>query len=275
MTAVLGIDFESLAQTPAHRSSSSQLTVDLEPPTERLLELLDSHAVSATFFVVSELVEEYPDLLARVAEHGHEIASHTRSHESLPDLDDTEQDRQITGSKRDLASTLGVDVTGFRAPTCRIDDRVYERLVTAGYEYSSSVMPSVPIPGFYSNEYPFSEPITVETAVGSITEFPLATHPTLGLPLSGAWIRLLGRRYALDGLKTLVERGMPVFTYSHPWEFVPISDSDLPFRLRVRTGEWLFETYNRLLGMDTEFRTAGEFFATAPRPVGSYAGERD
>lgn len=271
MTIVLGIDFESLAQTPAYRDSNSTLRVDLEPPTKRLLDLFGAHDVTATFFVVSDLLEDYPDLLARVADEGHEIASHTQSHESLPELDDSAQERQIAGSKRRLESALGVDVRGVRAPTCRIDDRAYRTIAAAGYEYSSSVMPSVPIPGFYSNEYPFSKPTAVETPAGTVREFPLATHPLLSLPVSGAWIRLLGRRYALGGLRSLVEADVPVFTYSHPWEFVSISDSALPFRLRVRTGPWLFETYERLLDLDATFRPASAVLAERASPVERYA----
>lgn len=259
MPVVLGVDFEAISQTPAHRSSDSTLGVDLEPPTDRLLDLFDAHGVSATFFVVSELLGEYEELLGRVVDAGHEIASHTRTHASLTALDGTEQTDEISGSKTDLEATLGVDVPGFRAPTCQIDDRAYRTIAAAGYDYSSSVMPGVPIPGFYSTDYAFDGPTTVETPGGSIQEFPLATHPTLRLPLSGAWIRLLGRRYVLGGIESLIEQGVPVFTYSHPWEFVQISDGQLPFRLRVRTGEWLVETYERLLERDAEFCTAGAF----------------
>jgi peptidoglycan/xylan/chitin deacetylase (PgdA/CDA1 family) len=270
MPLVLGLDFEALAQTPAHRASDSTTTVDLGPPTERLLDLFATHDVSVTVFVVSELVEQYPDLLARVADEGHEIASHTRSHQSLPDVDDARRDQEIDGSKRDLTAALGAEVTGFRAPTCRIDDRTYRQVAAAGYDYSSSVMPSVPGPGFYSTGYTFTDPVTVETSAGPITEFPLATHPRLGLPLSGAWVRLLGRRYTLGGLESLAA-DRPVFTYSHPWEFVPISDRDLPVRLRIRTGDWLLSTYERLLELDVAFATARDVLAANPEPVGSYA----
>jgi hypothetical protein len=59
----------------------------------------------------------------------------------------------------------------------------------------------------------------------------------------------------------LTERGSNVVTYSHPWEFVSQRGTTLPFRCRVRTGDWLFETYERLLKLDVEFCTVGDLAA--------------
>ncbi|NLI75818.1 MAG: polysaccharide deacetylase family protein [Candidatus Riflebacteria bacterium] len=62
------------------------LTFDDGPHAEytpRLLDLLQSHGARATFFVLGSRAEVYPDLLARMAEAGHEVGNHTWNHKSL------------------------------------------------------------------------------------------------------------------------------------------------------------------------------------------------
>ncbi|KUG03197.1 polysaccharide deacetylase family protein [hydrocarbon metagenome] len=51
--------------------------------TPRALDILDQHQIKATFFVVGEQAEYYPDLLLQAVERGHEIENHTFTH---PDL---------------------------------------------------------------------------------------------------------------------------------------------------------------------------------------------
>jgi peptidoglycan/xylan/chitin deacetylase (PgdA/CDA1 family) len=54
--------------------------------TPRLLDLLDSHAARATFFLIGRNVERYPRLAAEIAARGHEIGNHTQNHLLLPVL---------------------------------------------------------------------------------------------------------------------------------------------------------------------------------------------
>ena len=45
-----------------------------------MLDLLDEFDVTATFFVVADVVEHYPGLVESIAERGHEIACHGLHH---------------------------------------------------------------------------------------------------------------------------------------------------------------------------------------------------
>ena len=51
--------------------------------TPKLLDLLAAHHIKATFFVIGENVAEHPEIVARAAREGHEIASHSWSHPNL------------------------------------------------------------------------------------------------------------------------------------------------------------------------------------------------
>jgi len=214
--------------------------------------------VTATFFIVSQLATEYPETIRRIAEQGHEIAAHTRTHSELVGLAPERQREEVVGAKADLEAVLDRPVQGFRAPTCQVNDRIYRLLTEAGYEYSSSVMPSVPIPGFYSHEYGFTTPTTIMSRETELTELPLSVNPYVRLPVSGAWLRLLGRTYTQRSIRQLLAQNRPVLTYSHPWEVAPLQDTDLPFRNRVRTGAWFTETFEQLLQFDADYCTVGE-----------------
>lgn len=256
----IGIDFEHITHTPAYRSleTAPQIEIPIETITNRLLDLFKRHGVQATFFVVSEFAERYPDLIRTIADEGHEIASHTASHPSLTSVASAEKRAELQDSKRTLEEITGRSVVGFRAPTFQLDDEVYSLLAEEGYTYSSSVMPSVPIPGFYSNDFAFADPTRITTPTKELVELPLAVSPGLRVPVSGAWTRLLGRTYTLTSLRRLLAKECPVLTYAHPWEFTPLQDTPLPLRNRLRTGEWLFDAYDRLLSLDANFGTVSE-----------------
>lgn len=276
MAVALGIDYEDIVHTPAYRNldDSTDTTIDLQQVTEHLLELFNNAGVSVTFFIVADLAQSHPNLIRQIAAAGHEIASHTVSHCSLTDIDRPTTTDELHRSKAILEDIADMQVAGFRAPTCRINDSAYETLIEEGYCYSSSVMPSLPVPGFYSAEYRFRNRTEIVSPIGSLTEFPLSVHPRIHLPLSGAWMRLLGRNYTLHGMRSTLDTGQHLLTYSHPWEFQSLWETPLPFRNRVRTGSWLAETYRHILQLDAEFCTVGELldctstesrYVTSPR----------
>jgi peptidoglycan/xylan/chitin deacetylase (PgdA/CDA1 family) len=271
MAIALGIDFEDITHTPAYRglANPGDTGIDLEGVTARLLDLLDEYDISATFFIVAEIAEEQPALIREIGARGHEIASHTVSHCSLTEVEDNVSKHELVESKHLLEHVTNQEVEGFRAPTCRIDDSVYRELIEAEYSYSSSVMPSVPIPGFYSNGYSFAGSTTVSAGDRNLTEVPLSVHPTFRVPLSGAWIRLLGRSYAHHGIRSRLKADQHVVTYSHPWEFESLRETPLPFRCRVRTGDWMYETYESILSLDAEFCTVSEI-AGQSSPLAAY-----
>lgn len=66
--------------------------------TPRILEVLARHDAHATFFVVGRAARQHPDLVARVADAGHEVAFHTFDHR---DIDGQAEDEIV----RDLDAT--------------------------------------------------------------------------------------------------------------------------------------------------------------------------
>ena len=58
--------------------------------TERLLKILQKHAVTGTFFVQGMVADAYPGLIRSISEQGHELASHAWSHRPLYTLSPNE-----------------------------------------------------------------------------------------------------------------------------------------------------------------------------------------
>ena len=54
--------------------------------TDRLLDGLRERGVNATFFLIGEQIAENRDLVARMADEGHQIGNHTRSEEHTSEL---------------------------------------------------------------------------------------------------------------------------------------------------------------------------------------------
>jgi len=261
--AVLSLDLEWFTHTPAYRSahgSTDRGTIG-QDGLEFVLDALEKHDAKATFFIVSEIADSEPDILREIADAGHEIASHTRTHRLLSTLDEKKRSEEIRESRRMLESVTGDIVTGFRAPAFEIPEDHFTHLARAGYEYDSSIAPCRHIPGWYGGEYSVQRP-TPATAVDPTTsadlmELPVGVMPGLRLPLSGAWLRFFGTRYTTFGMEVLANRDITPVLYMHPWELVDLPDmAGVPRRVYWRTGGWMQTAIERILSQSFTFVTA-------------------
>jgi peptidoglycan/xylan/chitin deacetylase (PgdA/CDA1 family) len=66
-----------------------------EKLTPKLLDLLAAHHIRATFFVIGQNVADHPEIVARAAREGHEIASHSWSHPNLGKMSDDAVRREL------------------------------------------------------------------------------------------------------------------------------------------------------------------------------------
>jgi len=84
--------------------------------TERILDMLASLDVRATFFCVGKNAETHPELLLRVRQEGHAIGSHSYSHPDPAQTPLPTLARDYRRGRRVIADILGEDVTLFRPP---------------------------------------------------------------------------------------------------------------------------------------------------------------
>lgn len=270
--AVLSIDLETLAHTPAYRSARGTVDTGTDAAdigvsvADGLCERLAAHDARATFFLVSELADRHPATVRRIAAAGHEIGSHTHNHVHLSELGPAERRTELETSRKTLERVTNAEIAGFRAPSFDVPAGHFAAVEAAGYSYDSSVVPCRSIPGWYGGEWSARRPCTAADLVADGPEtvgvLPVAVMPGLGLPLTGTWLRLFGVRYTLLGMWLLARRGIAPVLYVHPWEFCDLPAVEgLPRRFSVRTGAWMWRALDRLLGTDFSFVTARDVLA--------------
>lgn len=84
--------------------------------TSSLLDLLAEHDAKASFFLIGQQIERYPDLARRIAEAGHTLGNHSYSHPHFEQLTLDEQFEQIQHTDRLLSSIDGRPKHMFRPP---------------------------------------------------------------------------------------------------------------------------------------------------------------
>ncbi len=87
-----------------------------EKYTTELLDTLSKYDVTATFFLMGKNVEQYPEIVKRIQNEGHEVANHSYDHPILPLYSRREIRRQIDSTSSLIESAAGVMPIYFRPP---------------------------------------------------------------------------------------------------------------------------------------------------------------
>jgi polysaccharide deacetylase family protein (PEP-CTERM system associated) len=191
---------------------------------DRILELLSEHDVRATFFTLGWVAQQYPEIVRRVADAGHEIASHGVQHTRVWQQTESQFLEDASAAKKVLEDVSGMPVAGYRAASWSIDARTpwaHDVLERAGYKYSSSIYP------IRHDHFGVPNAPTMPHFVGQgdLLEIPASVARIAGrnIPAAGGgYFRL----YPLKISKWLINRiqssgDSPYIFYFHPWEMDP------------------------------------------------------
>lgn len=91
---LLGLLPEALVMTRTRDACLRYLSFDDGPEpghTPRLLDTLAKYGVKASFFLVGEKIEQYPEIVQRIVAEGHMIGNHSYSHWSFSNMNLTKQ----------------------------------------------------------------------------------------------------------------------------------------------------------------------------------------
>ena len=115
-------------EEPGAKRKLIALTYDDGPSenTQRILNTLDKYNAKATFFVVGEMAEAFPELLVAERDDGMEIANHTYSHENLQGADEDLIVEQIGEADEWISAATGSETELLRPPYGAVDDVVRE-----------------------------------------------------------------------------------------------------------------------------------------------------
>jgi polysaccharide deacetylase family protein (PEP-CTERM system associated) len=230
MKNAMSIDVEDYFQVSAFaphiaRADWEAMECRVERNVELILQMLADADAHATFFTLGWIAERYPQVVRRIVENGHELASHGYGHERASDLTPQQFRADISRAKALLEDLAGLPVRGYRAPSFSISDKNWwavEELEQAGYEYSSSIYP-VKHDHYGMPDAP-RHPHRPNGETG-ILELPPTTVPLFGKnrpAAGGGWFRLLpyeASRWMLRRVNEL--EAAPCMFYFHPWEVDP------------------------------------------------------
>lgn len=192
---------------------------------DRLIELLARHRCRATFFCLAGSLAAAPRLVQRIADAGHEIATHGWGHEPIRQVGLDAFRDDLRRSIDWLQDLLGRPIRGHRAPAFSVAPqqlaRFYEICLEADLSYDSSVFP---IRGRrYGIPDARVEPhLALQRDSRRLFEIPLATIDWAGRrwPVAGGgYWRVLPVSAILRVIERLNHDGRPMVTYLHPYEF--------------------------------------------------------
>lgn len=227
----LTIDVEDYFQVAAlaeavDRNDWASMEYRVEANTDRLLAMFAERDIKATFFTLGWVAERSRELVRRIRQAGHEIASHGYSHQLIytqtPEVfrEETRRSRQI------LEDIIGEPVTGYRAASYSITAQsrwALDILAEEGFTWDSSIFP------VHHDRYGMPGtprwPHRLKTDHGhELAEFPLTTLklPGYTLPIAGGgYFRLFPYWFSQWGLGQINRQGQPFVFYLHPWEVDP------------------------------------------------------
>jgi peptidoglycan/xylan/chitin deacetylase (PgdA/CDA1 family) len=123
-----------LGMWPAEVPEGQHFTVvDVLP---RLLDLLATRKLRATFFVEGLNAEMYPQALHTIVAAGHEVALHAWRHEEWAALD-AESERALLERATNAMRGIGIEPSGFRPPGGGLTKSTLGLLGEHGYSYVS------------------------------------------------------------------------------------------------------------------------------------------
>ncbi len=174
-----------------------------------------------TFFCTGIVAERLPDLIARIAADGHEVACHYHMHDEMDRQTAAEVECNLRRAIDLLSAASGAPVRGFRAPKFRIEKRdpaqyqVLERL----FDYDSS---------YFTDRPDGLAAFRARMGLTRLALLPIYSgrpHPRLpAMKLGGSYFKLFPGAISDRLIAGAKAAGMQPHIYLHPYEFCKTGD---------------------------------------------------
>lgn len=212
--ATISFDFDAeevwIGEDPANADRPGVLSQGAYGPkvaVPLLLELLERHEVTATFFICGRDAERHGERVREIIAAGHEIGHHGYTHRSPNSLSRADEETELVEGLNVLRD-CGAEVVGYRSPSWDFSPHTLELLRAHGFEYSSNLMDDI---------RPYRHP-------GGIVELPVswllddAAHFWFAGDTWTKTIRTVGEVYELwkDELDGIARLGAHYMLTMHP-----------------------------------------------------------
>lgn len=210
-------------------------TISMLDGFDKFIEICSDEKIPATYFCLSDLVNEVKSKLPDIQKHGGEIAMHGTDH-ARPLSQSVEYFVAETDKgRRILEKSLGVPIEGYRAPCFSLDRERLNLLMELGFKYDSSKIDfgSHPLYGALDvTDFKMLDDGVL--ADSEFFEFEIPTYKKFGrtLPISGGgYIRILPWFLLRQAISSYISKNNNFFVFMHPFE---LSSAKAPKNLELK-----------------------------------------
>lgn len=172
--------------------------------TQQLIDILTERGITATFFLVGDWVDKYPESVKALSDAGMEIMNHSTNHAHFSKLSENEIVSDITACNRKIEAITGTSPSLFRCPYGEYDDHVINAVSSMGMTAIQWDVDSLDWKGISAEE--ITSRVTDKVQPGSIVLFHnAADHTPEALP--GIIDALLSDGYTIVPVSELLLQG--------------------------------------------------------------------
>ncbi len=172
--------------------------------TQELIDILEEYHVKATFFVVGDWVEKYPESVKALHDAGHEVMNHSDTHAHYNSLSAEEIIADVEACNDKIEAVTGVRPTLIRCPYGEYDDHVIAAIRSIGMEPIQWDVDSLDWKEISAGE--ITERVTSRIQPGSIVLFHnAALHTPEALP--GILDYMIGQGYSVVPISEILLEG--------------------------------------------------------------------
>ncbi|WP_242968943.1 polysaccharide deacetylase family protein [Marasmitruncus massiliensis] len=101
---------------------------------DQLLQILEDRNIKATFFIVGDWCDKYPDAVRKLADAGHELGSHSDTHPDMARQTREQITAELNASRRKIEDVSGQEIHLFRPPSGSYNNLVVSAARALGWE---------------------------------------------------------------------------------------------------------------------------------------------
>lgn len=220
---ILTFDVEEWYLEKAYFGAKESKYAAYDKLLDELLQKLEESNLKGTFFCVGRLAIDFPHVVRRIDDSGHEVGCHSNTHQWLNKMTFEEAMEDTHAAVDALEQCIGKKVQSYRAPAFSIGSEnkwAFEVLAANGITRDASVFPvSRDFGGF--PEFTKMEPTVVRYKGVELHEFPIATAKVLGKDIAysgGGYFRF----FPYSFIEKEMMRASYSMTYFHLGDLLPV-----------------------------------------------------
>lgn len=213
---ILTFDIEEWFLEKAYFGGKQSKYAEYDRLLEEILQKLSEKSLKGTFFCVGKMATDFPSVVRKIFEAGHEIGCHSNTHQWLNKMTYDEAMEDTHAAVDALEQCVGQKVLSYRAPAFSIGSNnkwAFDILAECGIERDASVFPAVRDFGGFAN-FGAEEPCVISHNGHTMKEFPICMASLFGKEVAysgGGYFRF----FPLGFIKSQMKKSDYAMCYFH------------------------------------------------------------